>query len=52
MSDTGSGRPVKSGKIGVYDRPVRADLKARAMPIALAIAAALAVAGVIAALVS
>ena len=48
MSDLEPGSPVKSRKIGVYERPPRAGLKSRAMPIALAIAAALAVAGILA----
>jgi hypothetical protein len=51
MSDLEPGSPAKPRKIGVYDRPPRTDLKSRAVPIALAIAAALAGAGILAAVV-
>ena len=52
MSDAGPGSPLKPRKIGVYDRPARADLKMRVLPIALAGAAALAVVGAIVAFAS
>jgi hypothetical protein len=47
MSDTGPSSPLKRSKIGVYDRPARADLKRRAVPIALAVGGALALAALI-----
>ena len=47
MSDTGPSSPQRRSKIGVYDRPARADLKRRAVPIALAVGGALALAALI-----
>lgn len=47
MTDAGPGSQ-KPRKIGVYDRPARADLKRRAVPIALVIGAALALVGLVA----
>jgi hypothetical protein len=51
MSEHQPGSPPKPRKIGVYDRPARTELKSRAVPIVLAIAAALAAAGILAAVV-
>jgi hypothetical protein len=47
MSETGPSSPLKPRKIGVYDRPARADFKRRAVPIALAVGGALALAALV-----
>jgi hypothetical protein len=51
MSETGPSSPRKHSKVGVYDRPARADLKRLAVPLALAVGGALAVAALVAAFV-
>lgn len=48
MTDAGPGSQKPRRKIGVYERPARADLKRRAVPIALVIGAALALVGLVA----
>jgi hypothetical protein len=51
MSETGPSSPRKHSKVGIYDRPARADLKRLAVPLALAVGGALAVAALVAAFV-
>jgi hypothetical protein len=52
MTDTGPASPSKRRNVGVFNRPARANLKRRALLIALVVAAALALVTVVAAFVS